>query len=264
MSQTPYSKDMVEEIRAYNSTLTRAGTRSRPARGNTTRGRGSGFGTSPARPSSYASIGPTQKSAPTSYGMLGNHAVTAPWTVPAHNVDPGLGTNSNTNPWAVPSAVTAHQTRPAATVTSGSLVNSVNANVWAARPPAAIEAVKSRITAVENQVTAERAKDPRPFEDPNHPGNIGREPIRTNWIQNREGSAQTQITGTNFAYPSLRPFEDPNHPDNIGKEPIRTNWGPDPVGPIIEGHLKQKSAKETIQEISAMIGIRESSIYVQL
>jgi hypothetical protein len=41
--------------------------------------------------------------------------------------------------------------------------------------------------------------------------------------------------------------------------PIVSNWGPDPVGPIIPGHLHQPSAKAAIEEISRITGIRKSA-----
>lgn len=40
-------------------------------------------------------------------------------------------------------------------------------------------------------------------------------------------------------------------------EPIVTNWGPDPVGPYIPGHFRQRNAFETIWKISRETGIRE-------
>jgi hypothetical protein len=246
---SPYSAEQVEETRRFNAGLTQAGQKQRPGRGLNGRARSArGFGTSSSR---HEAGGNTTRSV-SGPMMLGNHPVTRPGAL-VRGVHSQV---QSRDPTYAPPTSTTHSS--VNTFFSNNLQPPPSSGFGAppqtgtapATNPFQADATPSASVATS---TFGSSRQPQGFGS----GSVGLTSSGGGPTSAAQHGFTTQPQSAAFARPNTQQngIQAPSPPVSSGRQLIVTNWGPDPVGPVIPGHLRQPDASVAIMEIAQMIGM---------
>lgn len=228
------TQEQLDEIKAFNASLTQAGNKSRPARSHGSGlNRGQGSGIAPGRGGSYASISPRPGSG-VGYGGSASY---------------GVGPST---PSPIPKTTTAREAVPS-------------------HPRGWVDVTKTRWANLDSTSAGTLGtQSVGPLNSAPAPSmSRSRSPTRSSILTTQRAQPSPPKVLQQQQQPVIQPLQNvPQGQDSVtriptppGRQRIVTNMTPDdPTKPWIPAHLQQKSSRKTLEEISRMTGLRKLTI----